>query len=92
MTARHLTALLIAFLILPAFAAERIERIEPASWWTGMRDGRLQLMVHGEGVAELEPAIRHPGVTLAGVERTGNPNYLFVNLLIAPRRLPGSWS
>ncbi len=90
MTARRMVALLIAFLILPASAAERIERIEPASWWTGMRDGRLQLMVHGEGVAELEPAIRYPGVTLAGVERTANPNYLFMNLLIAPETSPGT--
>ena len=31
----------------PALAAGRIDRVEPASWWVGMKDDRLQLLVHG---------------------------------------------
>jgi glycosidase/predicted alpha/beta superfamily hydrolase len=74
-----------------AAAAERIERIEPAHWWAGMRNPRLQLLVHGEGVAALEPAIADPRVTLRSVIRTSNPNYLFIDLLIGPSAAPGSF-
>ena len=35
-----------------AAAADRIERVEPASWWVGMQDDRLQLLVHGDRVAQ----------------------------------------
>lgn len=73
-----------------AVAADRIERIEPASWWVGMKDDRLQLMVHGKRVGELTPEIAHEGVTITGVERVENPNYLFVNLRISPQTVPGT--
>ncbi len=74
-----------------AAAAERIDRIEPLSWWVGMKQDRLQLLVHGAGVAELEPALQYPGVVIVGTERVENPNYLFVNLRIAPETQPGAF-
>lgn len=74
----------------PVFAADRIERVEPASWWVGMQDERLQLLVHGTEVAQLVPTLQYPGVTLVGLERVENPNYLFVNLRIAPATKPGT--
>ncbi|MGL6222206.1 MAG: glycoside hydrolase family 13 protein [Steroidobacteraceae bacterium] len=70
-------------------AADRIERIEPPSWWVGMKDDRLQLLVYGQRVAELQPEIAHPGVTITGTERVENSDYLFVNLRIAPETAPG---
>ena len=70
-------------------AADRIERVEPPSWWVGMKDDRLQLLVYGQRVAELQPEIAHPGVTITGTERVDNPDYLFVNLRIAPETAPG---
>ena len=82
---RALTALVLGLASLAAAdAAERIERIEPAHWWAGMKNPRLQLLVHGEGIAALEPAIADPHVALRSVIRTANPNYLFIDLLIAP--------
>ena len=87
---KWLAALFLCLGATGALAADRIDRIEPASWWVGMKDDRLQLMVHGERVAELEPAIAHAGVTVTGVERVANPNYLFVNLRIAPDTRPGT--
>jgi glycosidase len=73
---------------LPAHAYE-IEHLEPRSWWVGMKNPQLQLMVHGERIAELTPELRHPGVTLKRSSRTDNPNYLFLDLLIAPSAQPG---
>lgn len=90
---KWLATLLVGLFALQAPAAgriERIERVEPSSWWVGMKDPRLQLLVHGPKVAELEPAIDHAGVTITSVERVANPNYLFVNLTVAPGTRPGS--
>jgi glycosidase len=83
---------LLALVHLPAWGADRIERIEPASWWVGMQDDRLQLLVHGPRIASLTPRIEYAGVTLDGVERVDNPNYLFVNLRIAPTTTPGRFT
>jgi glycosidase/predicted alpha/beta superfamily hydrolase len=83
--------LLSALFCIGANADGRIDRIEPASWWAGMQDGRLQLLVHGERIAELQPSIAYPGVTMQGVKRADNPNYLFIDLALAPDVRPGAF-
>ena len=83
--------LVLALAATTAVAADRIERVEPSSWWVGMKDDRLQLLVHGDRVADLAPRLTYPGVSITGVERVENPNYLFVNLRIAPETKPGSF-
>lgn len=70
----------------PAF---QIERLEPANWWAGMQHPQLQLMLYGKDIAKLTPALNYDGVSLAGVERTANPNYLFVNLTLEKDVKPG---
>jgi neopullulanase len=91
MTRKILAVLWLALVSAASVAAPRIERVEPSSWWVGMKDDRLQLLVHGERVASLEPVIRHPGVTLAGIDKVRNPNYLFLNLRISPETKPGTF-
>ena len=68
-----------------------IQHVEPLNWWVGMKWSDLQVMVHGEKIAELEPALTYPGVRIASVERTDNPNFLFVNLKIAAATKPGEF-
>jgi glycosidase len=91
MLRKWLAVLWLAIASTSAAAADRIERVEPASWWVGMKDDRLQLLVHGDRVADLTPRLTYPGVSITGVERVENPNYLFVNLRIAPETKPGSF-
>lgn len=82
-----LLALSLASLLTPPHAVAAptaLERVEPPSWWVGMRQPRLQLMLYGQNIGRLKPALRHPGVRLLGSTRTDNPNYLFVDLEIAP--------
>jgi len=86
---RWLLCAALALCAIDASADGRIDRVEPASWWAGMQDSRLQLLVHGERIADLEPAIAYPGVTLRGVTRTDNLNYLFIDLELAPDVRPG---
>jgi glycosidase len=70
-------------------APYQIQHVEPLNWWVGMQRPDLQVMVHGERIADLEPALRYPGVRIAGVERTDNPNFVFVNLVIGKDAKPG---
>ena len=87
---RWLLALVLGLVSAAAAAAGlRIERVEPASWWVGMKNSRLQLLVHGEGIAALEPAVADARASIYRVTRTANPNYLFIDLLIAPGAAPG---
>lgn len=77
---------------IPANAANAVPapRIEPPFWWAGMKDQRLQLMVHGENIAQLAPALDYPGVRIAAVTRVPNRNYLFIDLVLAPQAAPGT--
>lgn len=68
--------------LLASAAPYQIKHVEPMNWWVGMKRTELQVMVHGEKMAELTPALSYPGVRIASVERTDNPNFLFVNLNI----------
>ena len=84
-------AALLATALLPAAQAQayRVEHMEPAFWWAGMRHQGLQLMVHGPRIADLEPAIDYPGVRIASVSRVPNRNYLFIDLQLSPDVAPG---
>ena len=70
--------------------AQTIERIEPPNWWAGMKHPQLQLMVYGERINELVPAIQYPGVRIERTVRVENPNYLFIDLRLAPDVQPGT--
>ncbi|MFB9244246.1 glycoside hydrolase family 13 protein [Massilia antarctica] len=69
----------------------RIAHLEPPSWWIGMKHNRLQLMVHGEGIADTRPAIDYPGVRIDAVTHVPNRNYLFIDLLIGPDARAGKF-
>jgi neopullulanase len=60
--------------------ATQIERVEPPFWWVDMKNPNLQLLVYGKDISYYEPSIEVPGITISRVERTENPNYLFVYL------------
>jgi glycosidase len=81
-----------AFLLLVILqvTGQKIERIDPPSWFSGMKETALQLMVYGEGIATCEVTTDYPGVEVKTLERTSNPNYLFVNLDISSTAQPGT--
>jgi glycosidase len=87
-----LTALLVAGAFAPAHAQnDRIDHVEPPSWWIGMQHNKLQLMVHGKDIADLEPLIEHPGVQIDSVSRVANRNYMFIDLTISDQAAPGKF-
>ena len=85
----YLTALLIALAIVPV-NGQVIERVDPPSWFTGMKESALQLMVYGKGIAAYDVKADYPGVRVTTLVRTENPNYLFVNLDISQEAHPGN--
>jgi glycosidase len=90
-----LPALLAASILIgssvPAYGAPTIDHMEPPFWWAGMHDKSLQLMVHGERIAELEPTLSYPGVRIAAVTRVASRNYLFIDLVIGEEAAPGAF-
>ena len=70
----------------------QVDRIEPPSWWTGMKNTSLQLMVHGQDIADYRVNIAYPGVSLVSVDRTTNNNYLFINLDLDPATEAGTFA
>jgi glycosidase len=70
----------------------KLERVEPMSWWVGMHNPKLQLLVHGNQIAANEVQLSYPGVTLVKVNKVENPNYLFLDLEIASDTKPGKFA
>lgn len=66
-------------------------RVEPLSWWTGMENPKLQLLVHGKNIADSEVVINHSGVQVVKVHKADHPNYVFVDLEIDPGTQPGTF-
>jgi glycosidase len=94
-TIRHtLSSILVGTALLATGAARAqapaIDHVDPPFWWAGMHEQRLQLMVHGPAIADLEPALAYPGVRIAQVTRVANRNYLFIDLVVDPKAAPGS--
>ncbi|GAB1403429.1 glycoside hydrolase family 13 protein [Lentimicrobium sp.] len=71
-----------------AIAQQNI-RVEPPFWWAGMHYNKLQLLVHGNDIARAEVQLDYPGITIQGITRVENPNYLFIDLILDPDVRPG---
>jgi len=81
---------MLASLAIVSVNGQVIERIDPPSWFTGMKESALQLMVYGENIGTCDVKADYPGVQFVTLVRTENPNYLFVNLNISRETLPGN--
>ncbi len=84
-----ISASLLMMVMLPA-RAQVIEHIDPPSWFTGMNDNMLQLMVYGRDIGSYTVATDYPGLEVKTLVRTENPNYLFINLCLSDNILPGT--
>lgn len=57
----------------------QIQRVEPPFWYAGMKNTELQIVFYGKNIAENEVSVSD-AVTIKSVEKTENPNYLFVTI------------
>ena len=72
-------------------SAEQVTRVEPLSWWTGMKMP-LQLLVQGENISEYDVTIEGgKGVSVVKINKADSPNYVFVDVKIAANAQPGTY-
>ena len=72
-------------------AGKRLDRIEPLSWWTGMKTS-LQLLVRGDGISLYDIRIEGgKGVLVKAVHKADSPNYCFVDVAVAEDAAPGTY-
>jgi neopullulanase len=86
---RFLTLIMLMVILSNVGTAQKIERVEPPSWFTGMKEPNVQLMVYGQDIGSFNVTADYPGVKVTSLVKTENPNYLFVNLNISNEALPG---
>lgn len=67
-----------------------VQHLDPPFWWVDMPVDTLQIMVHGDRVAQLAPVVDYPGVKVARVAHGDGANYVFIYLHIAPEAQPGT--
>jgi neopullulanase len=72
-----------------SFSQSKVD-IYPTNWWVGMKNPKLQLMLHGADVGSSTVSINYPGITVTGVNKVENKNYLFVDLTISSSAKPGT--
>jgi len=67
----------------------KLSRIEPLSWWVGMQNNNLQLLIYGENISLSDVEIKTDKAKITKIHKTENPNYLFVDLEIYKNASPG---
>ena len=72
--------------------SQQVSNIEPPNWWVGMNNRNLELMVHGENLHDLSPSIDSELVKLVSIQKTENPNYLWLNIEINSNATPGEFT
>ncbi|MGF2413986.1 MAG: glycoside hydrolase family 13 protein, partial [Ferruginibacter sp.] len=86
-------------LTISAAFAQQQPAIYPTHWWTGMKMNKVQLMVHGDKIAEQFPMIKMgpqgvklaSGVNLMSIKRVENPNYIFLDIAVDATAKPGKF-
>src|SRR5512140_2464145 len=68
----------------------RVTKVEPPNWWAGMKLHRVQLMLYGENLGNASVSCASSGLRVLGVQSTGNPSYLFVNVELDSTTQPGT--
>lgn len=70
----------------------KIKHLEPAFWWTGMKNTNLQLLVHGDNIGKCNVHIQSDKIDSYIVQKIENKNYLFIDLKINKKAKPGTFS
>lgn len=72
-------------------AGSRVERVEPLSWWVGMKTP-LQLLVKGDGISSCTVSIEGgSGVKVRSIHKADSPDYLFIDVAVAADAVPGNY-
>ena len=71
---------------------KRKVEVYPTNWWVGMKNKKLQLMLHVDKIGSAKKIIvNYPGIQLRQVNRVENKNYLFLDFIINANTKPGTF-
>jgi len=82
------TLLTLLFITGYNFAQVNIGHIEPPFWWTGMKENKVQLMIHGSNISGFQAVTKAKGVSVSKVYGAGK-DYLFIDLMVGGGAIPG---
>ena len=69
-----------------------LQKVEPTNWWVGMKNQKLQLLVHHPNISEYKSEINYAGVSVKkSTKSTKSKNYLFIDLEIAENTVAGKF-
>ena len=71
--------LVFALLLFNFLSFGQIDRVEPPFWWSDMNLSEVQIMFYGKNINQNEISVSK-GLTIKSVQKTENPNYLFVTV------------
>ena len=69
------------------FAQESIE-VYPTQWWVGMKNKKLQLVLHSKDISgngRRSASTNCPGAKIISTEKLESSEYLVINLELAPK-------
>lgn len=68
----------------------QINRVEPLSWWVGMKTP-LQLLVQGPEISTYDVTLEGGKAEIRKVHKADSPNYLFLDVEVSPSAEPGTY-
>ena len=90
---KNLICLLVCMLtfVCQTLFAQKIDKIEPLFWWSGMKNPELQLMVYGKDISQFYVTVDYPGIFLKSKVTFESPNYLIIYLDVSEAQ-PGKFN
>lgn len=65
--------------------------VAPPSWWTGMKNTQLQLMIHGHNIAGSQVSVDDKSIQIVNVTSLESAHYVFVDIDLSQAR-PGEYT
>ena len=65
---------------LPVWSKVKIQKAEPAFWWSGMKNPELQILLYGTDIATDSVSITASDIRVKEIVKLQNPNYLVLYL------------
>lgn len=75
----YLSKTLFFLFCISASLQAQIQKVEPPFWYAGMKNPELQILFYGKNIAQYEATVSN-NVVIKNIEKTENPNYLFVTI------------
>ncbi len=69
----------------------KINKIEPPNWWVGMKYNKIQLMVYGENLKDINAKFENDQIKILEVHKIENSTYAFIDIEIPGNLQAGNY-